>query len=296
MDPLAAQLEPFLEHMRAKGSSERTIEAYRRDLLTFSDWLSRAHLDVLSIDEDTVRRYVASRVTLGQARASVARGLSAMRSFGRFLVKRGQREDDPFSMIDPPKRAARLPKPLRRSEIDAMLEPSGGGPRELRDQALVELMYAAGIRVSEACGVDLADIDLNQRTVLVTGKGSKQRLIPIGRPCVEAVSVYLELGRPALVTDVTPASALFLNSRGKRLTSRDAYRIVQRLGKQAGTGLDVHPHQLRHTFATHLLEGDADLRSVQELLGHADLRTTQVYTHVSGERLRKTYDRAHPHA
>ena len=177
-----------------------------------------------------------------------------------------------------------------------MLEPVVDDAVERRDLALLELLYAAGLRVGEACGLDLDDLDLRTRTVRVLGKGRKERLVPIGVPCAEALSRYLEGGRERFVTAETPAGALFLNARGKRLTSRDAHRIVQKLGTRAGTGLAVHPHQLRHTFATHLLEGDADLRSVQELLGHSDLRTTQVYTHVSAERLRRTYDRAHPHA
>lgn len=289
--------DPFLAHLRAKGSSERTLEAYARDLDTFGTWLDRLGADVLSVDEATIRRYVASRVTLGKARSSVARGLSALRTFGRFLIRDAHRSDDPFALVDPPKRDRTLPRIVKSSELDAMLTP----PEEidavvLRDLALLELLYAAGLRVSEACGLDLGDVDLAQRTVRVLGKGSKQRIVPIGIPCVEAVERYLGEGRQAFIQPISPAAAMFLNRRGNRLTGRDAARIVDKLARSVAPHLQVHPHQLRHTFATHLLEGDADLRSVQELLGHADLRTTQVYTHVSAERLRRTYDRAHPHA
>jgi integrase/recombinase XerC len=290
-------LEPFLAHLRAKGSSERTLEAYRRDLETFGVWLDRAGGAVTTVDEATVRRYVASRVTLGKARSSVARGLSALRTFGRFMVRDAHREDDPFSLVDPPKRERTLPRIVRRSELASMLEaPEVPDAIAWRDLALLEVLYAAGLRVSEACGLDIGDVDLAQRTVRVLGKGSKERIVPIGIPCADAVARYLDGARAGFVTALSPAGAIFLNARGKRLSPRDATRIVDKLARRVAPHLEVHPHQLRHTFATHLLEGDADLRSVQELLGHADLRTTQVYTHVSAERLRRTYDRAHPHA
>lgn len=297
METVSEQLSAFTEHLRSKGSSERTVEAYRRDLSAFATWMERGGLDTATVSEEDVRRYVASRVTLGMARSSVARGLSALRTFGKFLVRRGLRADDPFSVVEAPKRGRTLPRPLRNSELDLMLESSENpAEAELRNLAFLELLYAAGLRVSEACGVDFADLDLPGRVVRVRGKGNKERIVPIGDPCVQSLTRYMELGREHFVTDLTPATAVFLNSRGKRLSSRDAHRIVQKLAQRIGAGVQVHPHQLRHTFATHLLEGDADLRSVQELLGHADLRTTQVYTHVSGERLRKTYDRSHPHA
>lgn len=296
-DSLCGLREPFLAHLRAKGSSERTIVAYGRDLDAFATWLSRAGADVRRVDEATVRRYVASRVTLGNARSSVARALSALRTFGRFLVRDGHRSDDPFALVDPPKRDRTLPRILKRSEVETMLAaPDDPDAIALRDLAFLELLYAAGVRVSEACGLDRADLDLGGRTVRVLGKGAKERIVPIGIPCVEALVRYLEHARAQLVTSQTPADAVFLNARGKRLSSRDAARIVDKLARRVGPHLRAHPHQLRHTFATHLLEGDADLRSVQELLGHADLRTTQVYTHVSAERLRRTYERAHPHA
>lgn len=299
MPPAALRglLDPFLAHLRAKGSSERTLVAYRRDLETFGEWLDRLGADVLTVNEATVRRYVASRVTLGKARSSVARGLSALRTFGRYLVRDAHRSDDPFALVDPPKRERTLPRIVKRSELDAMLaDPDAPDASALRDLALAELLYAAGLRVSEACDLDLADVDLAQRVVRARGKGSKERLVPIGIPCAEAIARYLEDARGSLVRDGSPAQAVFLNARGRRLGPRDAARIIDKLARRAGPHVSVHPHQLRHTFATHLLEGDADLRSVQELLGHADLRTTQVYTHVSAERLRRTYDRAHPHA
>lgn len=290
-------LDRFTEHLNARGASPNTITAYRRDIAGFEQWCARGSLTPATVTDADVRRFLASRISLGKARSSVARTLSAMRSLGRWMLREGLRLDDPFALVDAPKRASMLPRTIRRRQLEAMLEaPPADTAIGKRDRVILELLYAAGLRVSELCGIDLDDLDLPQRLVRVLGKGRKQRIVPIGHPCVDAIEAYLATGRADLMRAATPSRALLVNRRGRRLGPRDAYRVVQKAARAIDPSLEVHPHMLRHTFATHLLEGDADLRSVQEMLGHQDLRTTQVYTHVSTERLRRSYDRAHPHA
>lgn len=292
----ASIIDGFTEHLVARGASPNTITAYRRDLGVLEAWCARSQLTLATIDEDAVRRFLASRVSLGKARSSVARASSAMRSLGRWMSREAIRSDDPFAAVDPPRGSKTLPRIVRQRQLDAMLDAPGQDAVGLRDRAALELLYGGGFRVSELCGLDRDDIDVTQRVARVLGKGNKERIVPLGQPSIDAVERYLSEGRPELVRQESPAAAVFLNARGRRLGTRDAYRLVQRAARAVDPSLDVHPHMLRHTFATHLLEGDADLRSVQEMLGHEDLRTTQVYTHVSTERLRRTYDRAHPHA
>jgi tyrosine recombinase XerC len=290
-------LDRFTQHLNAKGASENTIAAYRRDILAFETWCARASKRLTDVAEADVRRFLASRISLGKARSSVARTSSALRTLGRWMVREQLRTDDPFAAVEAPKRASTLPRTLKRKQLEAMLDaPDPTTPEGQRDRAVLELLYAGGLRVAELCGLDLDDLDLPGRLVRVLGKGNRERIVPIGELCVEALRGYIADGRAKMLVSTSPSAALFLNSRGRRLGSRDAYRLVQKAAKAVDPSLAVHPHMLRHTFATHLLEGDADLRTVQEMLGHQDLRTTQVYTHVSTERLRRTYDRAHPHA
>ncbi|MFP5225314.1 MAG: tyrosine recombinase [Actinomycetota bacterium] len=292
--PLLAR---FIEHLHSKGASENTVAAYRRDILGFEAWCARASTTLTKVSEADVRRFLASRISIGKARSSVARTLSALRTLGRWMVREQLRPDDPFAIVEAPKRASTLPRTLKRKQLEAILEaPDPTEPEGKRDRAVLELLYAGGLRVAELCGLDLDDLDLDARLIRVLGKGNKERIVPIGQPCVEALRDYIRDARPEMLTSVSPSAALFVNARGRRLGSRDAYRLVQKAARAVDPSLAVHPHMLRHTFATHLLEGDADLRTVQELLGHQDLRTTQVYTHVSTERLRRAYDRAHPHA
>jgi len=222
--------------------------------------------------------------------------VSAARSFFRHLVLIGTRDDNPAAALELPRRPSRLPRALSPAEAERLIDAATGSmPRALRDRALVELLYGAGLRVSEATGLERTGVDLGARIVRVVGKGGKERIVPLGRPAAEAIRRYLALGRPHLDRRYRPE--LFLNARGGPLTRAGAFLVLRRLADRAG--LDptrVHPHLLRHSFATHLLEGGADLRSVQEMLGHADLGTTERYTHVSDRRRREVYFRAHPHA
>jgi integrase/recombinase XerD len=271
----------------------RTIDAYRRDLTAFADWLGSP---VAAASTDDLERYLADLRAAGLAATTIARSAAALRSFFRHQVLVGARTENPAAELPLPRRARRLPRTLSPREAERLVEAAAGtSPRALRDRALVELLYGAGLRVSEAVGLERSGVDLDGRIVRATGKGGKERIVPIGRQAVDALRRYLSRGRPFL--DRRHRPELFLNAQGGGLTRAGAFLILRRLAEKAG--LDparVHPHLLRHSFATHLLEGGADLRSVQEMLGHADLSTTELYTHVSDRRRRDAYFAAHPHA
>jgi site-specific recombinase XerD len=271
----------------------RTVEAYRRDLELLSEYLGKP---VAKATLEELERYTASMRADGLAATTIARRTAAARSFFRHQQLLGARDDNPAAAVKLPRRPKPLPKTLSPGEAERLIHAAKGTqPRNLRDQALVELMYGAGLRVSEAVGLEKSGVDLDDRFVRVTGKGGKERVVPIGRHAADAVRRYLSRGRPYL--DRRHRPELFLNAKGGPLTRAGAFLILRRLAEVAG--LDptrVHPHILRHSFATHLLEGGADLRSVQEMLGHADLSTTELYTHVSDTRRRELYFRAHPHA
>jgi integrase/recombinase XerD len=232
----------------------------------------------------------------GLASSTIARRLAAVRSYGKHLVLLGARSDNPAAEITPPRRPRTVPRTLSPSEAERLIDAANGTtPRAMRDRALVELMYGAGLRVSETVGLSRGAVDLDNRVVRVLGKGGKERIVPLGRPAADAVRRYLAMGRPHL--DRRHRPDLFLNARGGALTRAGAFLVLRRLADRAGLEPGrVHPHLLRHSFATHLLEGGADLRSVQEMLGHADLSTTERYTHVSDRRRRESYFQAHPHA
>lgn len=285
-------VEGFLALLGA-SRAPRTVEAYRRDLTTLSEYLGKP---VAKASLEELERYTASMRADGLAATTIARRTAAARSFFRHQQLLGMRDDNPAAAVKLPRRPKPLPKTLSPGEAERLIDAAKGTqPRNLRDQALVELMYGAGLRVSEAVGLEKSGVDLDDRFVRVTGKGGKERVVPIGRPAVDAVRRYLSRGRPYL--DRRRRPELFLNAKGGPLTRAGAFLILRRLAEVAG--LDptrVHPHILRHSFATHLLEGGADLRSVQEMLGHADLSTTELYTHVSDTRRRELYFRAHPHA
>jgi integrase/recombinase XerD len=269
------------------------VDAYRRDLDALQAFLGK-HLATASVEE--LERYTAQLRADGLSSSTIARRHAAARSFFRHLQLLGARKDNPAAAVPLPRRPKPLPKTLSPGEAERLIEAARGvKPSALRDQALVELLYGAGLRVSEAVGVQRGGVDLDARVVRVLGKGGKERVVPIGRPAAEALRRYLSRGRPFL--DQRHRAELFLNARGGPLSRAGAFLILRRLAEQAG--LDptrVHPHLLRHSFATHLLEGGADLRSVQEMLGHADLSTTELYTHVTDRRRRELYFRAHPHA
>jgi integrase/recombinase XerD len=286
------EVKAFLALLAARRAP-RTVDAYRRDLADLAGFLDQAPAGAST---DELQAWLADLRARGQASSSIVRRAAAARSFYNHLVLLGRREDNPAAEIDLPRRRNRLPRTLSPGEVERLIQAANGTtPRALRDRALVELLYGAGLRVSEAMGLDRGRIDLENRVVRCLGKGDKERIVPLGREGVEAIRRYLARGRPFL--DRRHRPELFLNAQGGALTRAGAFLILRRLASKAG--LDparVHPHLLRHSFATHLLEGGADLRSVQEMLGHADLGTTEIYTHVSDTRRRDTYFNAHPHA
>jgi integrase/recombinase XerD len=291
-DPVSSAVGSFLA-LSAARLAPRTVDAYARDLRDLEAFLGGSPEHATT---DRLAAYVAQLRADGLASTTIARRVAALRAFYRHQVLVGARPDNPAAELDLPKRRRALPKTLSPGEVEKLIDAATGtAPRSLRDRALVELLYGAGLRVSEAVGLERAAIDLEGRLVRCTGKGSKERIVPIGREAVEALRRYLARGRPYL--DKRHHPELFLNAQGGALTRAGAFLILRRLAESAG--LDparVHPHLLRHSFATHLLEGGADLRSVQEMLGHADLATTELYTHVSDRRRRELYFRAHPHA
>jgi integrase/recombinase XerD len=286
------ELESFLALLAARRAP-RTVDAYRRDLTALRAWLGRP---VSSATLDELETYTAQLRADGLSAATLARRTAAARTFFRHQQLIGVRDDNPAAEVALPKRTRKLPRTLSAGEAERLIEAaSGTTPRSLRDRALVELLYGAGLRVSEAIGLERTGVDLDERAVRVLGKGGKERVVPVGRQAVEALRRYLARGRPYLERRHRPE--LFLNAKGGALTRSGAFLILRRLAETAGLEPGrVHPHLLRHSFATHLIEGGADLRSVQEMLGHADLSTTELYTHVSDRRRRDAYFSAHPHA
>jgi integrase/recombinase XerC len=276
----------------------RTIEAYGRDVAGFVEWAGRGGLEGPdAVDRTVLRRYVAHLATRRLARRSIARKVAALRRYFGWLARSGRLVVDPAAGLSAPRGDGRLPAVLAQDELNHLLDDpppvvaSDPPARRRRDDAVLEVLYGSGLRVGELCGLDRPDVDLERGRAIVWGKGAKERVVPLSEPSVAALRAWLAEGRPALVTEASPAEALFLNGRGRRLGPRDVRRIIDRRAASP-----THPHALRHTFATHLLDGGADLRTVQELLGHADLSTTQRYTHVSRERLRAVYDASHPRA
>ena len=291
----------FLSYLEfERGLSRNTLEAYRSDLLQFGRFLESRSADATQATAADIGDFLAE-LAEGNGRppsspATIHRKTACLRSFYRHLRREGLRESDPTSSITGPRRGRRLPKVLNRGEVQKLLaQPKGTAPTALRDRALLELMYACGLRASEAIGIEVADLDMDEAVLRARGKGSKERVVPVGRAALSAVRIYLERGRPALVHQgIVPQ--LFVNFRGEPLTRQGLYKIVRRHAATAGLAERMSPHTLRHTFATHLLAGGCDLRSVQEMLGHADVATTQLYTHLSSERLKDVYFKAHPRA
>jgi integrase/recombinase XerD len=285
-------VQGFLALLAARRAP-RTVDAYRRDLADLARYLGKPPSGASA---DEIEGWLADLRGRGQAPSSIARRAAAARSFYRHLVTLGVRPDNPAAEVDLPRRRSRLPRALSLAEVERLIEAANGtSPRALRDRALIELLYGAGLRVSEAVGLDRGGVDLDKRLVRAFGKGEKERVVPLGSQAAEALRRYLARGRPYL--DRRHRPELFLNAQGGPLTRAGAFLILRRVAAKAG--LDparVHPHLLRHSFATHLLEGGADLRSVQEMLGHADLGTTELYTHVTDRRRRQAYFAAHPHA
>ncbi len=299
MSAWPAALEAFDQDLRRRAVAEKTREAYRSDSRQFADWAGARGVEPAQIDVRTLRRYAAGLSERGIAPATVARRLAALRGLFRSQMELGAREDNPAELLSSPKKAQRLPRVLKAAEVAALLDSiPATTPLELRDRAMFELAYACGLRAEELVSLDLEAVDFDSETVRVEGKGGKTRLVPVGEHALEALERYLARGRAAL--NVEGASALFLSKSGRRLSTSDVRR---RLGGWARRAVgrspalaNAHPHALRHSFATHLLDGGADLRAIQELLGHATISTTQVYTRVESARLRSTYARAHPRA
>ena len=306
---IAATTQPF-EHLVLdflaylefeRGLSRNTLEAYRSDLLQLGTHLHRTGADALTAQHSDLADFVSDLAAGSEERPAVSpatlqRKVACLRSFYRHLRRQDLVTHDPTVHLRAPKQSRRLPQVLTRDEVARLLEaPRGAEPPALRDRALLELMYACGLRASEAIALEVGDVDLETGVLRARGKGSKERLVPIGSSAGRALAVYVQRGRPRLVGDRLEPR-LFLNHRGAGLTRQGLYKIVQRHARSAGLASKMSPHTLRHTFATHLLAGGCDLRSLQEMLGHADIATTQLYTHLSADRLKDVYFEAHPRA
>jgi integrase/recombinase XerD len=291
----------FLAYLELeRGLSRNTLNAYRTDLLQYGDFLIQHDADALTVGPADVSEFLAELAT-GNGRppcsaATIHRKAACLRSFYKHLRREELVAVDPTAALNAPRRTRKLPHVLNYAEVQHLLAmPRGSEPTALRDRALLEVMYACGLRASETIGLELSELDLERGFLRAHGKGSKDRLVPLGTKAVAAVNVYLRSGRPKLVGAHQEAK-LFVNFRGGALTRQGLYKIVQKHARAAGLDGKMSPHTLRHSFATHLLAGGCDLRAVQEMLGHADVSTTQVYTHLSGEQLKEAYFRAHPRA
>jgi integrase/recombinase XerD len=291
----------FLSYLELeRGLSRNTLNAYRTDLLQYGEFLAGRELDALAVRPVDISDFLAHLAT-GNGRpacsaATIHRKTACLRSFYKHLRRDELIGDDPTAALSAPRRARKLPRVLNYAEVQKLLAaPRGDEPTTLRDRALLEVMYACGLRASETIGLEVSDVELRQGFLRARGKGSKERIVPLGRKAIAAVNVYRRSGRPKLVGERHEAK-LFVNFRGGPLSRQGLYKIVQRHARAAGLGGRMSPHTLRHSFATHLLAGGCDLRAVQEMLGHADIATTQMYTHLSGERLKEAYFEAHPRA
>lgn len=299
---MSVETEDFLSWMATeRGRSANTLAAYRRDLLGYTSWLSAHGLTVRTVDRSAMDRFVQERRSGGSAVSSVARQLAAIRMLHRFLAEEGVRPDDPSADVEGVRVPAGIPHPLTEAEVDTLLAAVVGvDPVSLRDRALLEFLYATGARISEACGLSLGDLDRDHRVVRLFGKGAKERVVPFGRSAAAAMDEWLSGGREHLEPDRWARrgdqEAVFLNTRGARLSRQAAWAVVRKYGDRTGLADKLSPHVLRHSCATHLLDHGADLRIVQEMLGHASISTTQVYTKVSQERLWQVYRQAHPRA
>lgn len=292
----------YLDHLRVeRGLADNTLAAYRRDLGQYADYLAERGIgDPREVRREDVEAFVAwlrgRRSAAGRpyAASTVARTVVAVRGLHRFLAREGLTSEDVAADVDAPAAGRSLPKALPVEQVERLLAaPLGDEPPALRDRAMLELLYSSGLRISELVGMDVDDVDPVEQLVRVRGKGDKQRVVPFGVDAADALDAWLVRGRRALATG---SPALFVNTRGGRLTRQGVWKLVKRYADRVELGHDVSPHTLRHSFATHLVDGGADVRAVQELLGHASVTTTQVYTLVSRERLRDVYDRAHPRA
>lgn len=286
-------IDKFINYLKIeKNSSDYTVTNYKVDLKSFAEFLGDKDID--TIDHLTLRKFLAQMRLKNYAKRTVARKLACLRSFFRFIYREGYIKTNPITAISTPKLDKKLPVVLDVAKIATLVQsPSEDDVAGLRDRAILETLYSAGIRVSELVGLNVNDVDLISEIIKVLGKGRKERIVPIGRPAVSAIRKYLDMRVEEKVKD---KNAVFLNKSGRRLTDRSIRRVLDKYIRQTSVAEHISPHSLRHSFATHLLDRGADLRSVQELLGHANLSTTQIYTHVTTERLKSVYDKAHPRA
>jgi integrase/recombinase XerC/integrase/recombinase XerD len=287
--------------MRRRAVAPKTVRAYLADARQLAAWAAARGLEPGTVDVRSLRRYAASLSETGAAPTTVARKLASLRALLRVQVELGHRAENPAELLGTPKRPRRLPTVLKSGDVDTLLARiPGDSALDVRDRALFELAYASGLRAEELVGLDVHAVDFDSETVRVEGKGGRTRIVPLGEPAQQALERYLSRSRPALLDAATPSDALFVSKSGRRLSTSDVRRRLRGHARAAAPLAprlaDAHPHALRHSFATHLLEGGADLRAIQELLGHATLSTTQVYTRVEAARLRSAYSRAHPRA
>ncbi|WP_417508949.1 site-specific tyrosine recombinase XerD [Methylophaga sp.] len=288
-------LEPFLDSLWLEsGLSQHTVDAYRRDLLAFSAWLNQFDIDLVSATQLDIQRYQSQRLREGRKVRSEARLLSSLRRFYRYLLREDIRDSDPTAQLDSPRLGRALPDSLTETEVEALLaQPDITDPLGLRDRTMLELLYAAGLRVSELVSLQLEQVNLRQGLIRCIGKGNKERLVPIGEIALDWLQDYLYESRPAILNGQI-TDDLFPTRRGKAMTRQAFWYIIKRYASQASIDKHLSPHTLRHAFATHLLNHGADLRVVQLLLGHSDLSTTQIYTHVAKERLKQLHGQHHP--
>ncbi len=292
------QIANYLDYLGLeRGLAKNTLESYGRDLRQFSQYVSsKGAKSLIALDRGQVLLYLDSLRRQGKSAATVSRSLAALRSFFRFLHREGEISSNPAALLDTPKIGKRLPRVLSSKEVETILyHPTPSSPVGLRDRAMFEVLYATGMRVSELISLQVADVNLIAGLAKCTGKGGKERIVPLGTVAIKAVEGYLSTGRPRLVRS-REVRALFLNRHGRQMTRQGFWKLLKQHVRRTDIKADISPHTLRHSFATHLLENGADLRAVQEMLGHADISTTQIYTHVTRTRLREVYDKAHPRA
>ncbi|MDO8682723.1 MAG: tyrosine recombinase XerC [Armatimonadota bacterium] len=296
------ELDLFIDHLNvSKRASAHTVKSYSSDLVQFAGFVKELEGEspqVNRVDYLLIRRYLAHLHKAGCARSSVARKMASLRSFYHFLKEKKLVDTDPTVGIALPRQEKKLPKFLREEQVDLLMQcPDCSTPAGLRDKAILEMLYATGMRVSELVSISLRDLHGTAEEIRITGKGAKQRIVLVGSAAREALADYLSAGRPVLAAKAkTEGNAVFLNKSGTRLTDRSVRRIVNKYIEAVSDSLKISPHTMRHTFATHMLSHGADLRSVQELLGHSSVVTTQIYTHVTRERMKEVYDKAHPRA
>jgi integrase/recombinase XerD len=295
---LETRVSEFINYLSVeRGLAKNTLESYGRDLRQFQKYLDGSQLDIIrNSTRDTILNYLSSLQSKGRSVSTISRNLAAIKSFYQYLVRERHLEKDPALNLESPRPEKKLPRILTVNEVEELLvRPNISLPAGLRDKAMLELLYATGIRVSELTSLNISDVNLDMGYIKCYGKGSKERIVPLGSIAVKCVQEYVAKGRPKLVRSYEEG-ALFVNHHGKRLTRQGFWKIIKKYALEANIIKAITPHTLRHSFATHLLENGADLRSVQEMLGHADISTTQIYTHITKNRLKEVYDKTHPRA